>query len=330
MTRLKNLSRKALLDGSAGLILGTVAWFTGTPQVHTATQEYNGSTSVQSPAPPATPEGQTLSTYLVALDKQRHPVTDLKAEELHLFAGKVEQQITSVYSAVKEPLTIGLFFDVSGTRQWDKSVSEEVQMASDFVHSIWHEGDAAFVLAFNYEVHVLAEPTRRLEIVDQALRQVSQSRFNGGTALYDALCSVNPSELASLPGRKVYVVFSDFEDNVSKNTAAQSIKVANEAGASIFSVILGENFGQITSKRRKKLDREQAQSIADETGGEVLVPESKKELAVILQQLKSELQATYRINYVPPSWAAQGNVRKGQKVRVDTSRPHLKLLYPRV
>ena len=49
-----------------------------------------------------------------------------------------EQKIKSLSPAANEPLTIGLFFDVSGSRHTDTHVTDETRLTSELVHSIWH------------------------------------------------------------------------------------------------------------------------------------------------------------------------------------------------
>lgn len=266
---------------------------------------------------------------LIALDKNGRPVTDLKPEELRLVENKVEQKTISLSPAAREPLTIGLFFDISGSRRADKSIDEETRLASEFLHSIWREGDTAFVVAFSNEMHVAAQPTQKLEDVDEGLRKIPQAAFWGPTALYDALCMVlTPEKLAGIPGRKVYVVFSDFEDNSSRNKAENVLDVARKGGVSIFPVILSEGFGGGYSKRIEKRSREQALKIADESGGEVLIPESRKQLGQIFQRLTADLQSAYRITYLPSSPVSQDK-RKHGKLQLQSTRAGVKLLYPK-
>src|SRR5216684_2382691 len=83
---------------------------------------------------------------LIALDRDGRPVTDLKPEELRLFEDNAEQKIKSLSPAANEPLTIGLFFDVSGSRHTDTHVTDETRLTSELVHSIWHQGDVGFLI----------------------------------------------------------------------------------------------------------------------------------------------------------------------------------------
>src|SRR5260370_39884311 len=76
---------------------------------------------------------------LIALDKDGRPVIDLRPEEPHLTLNKVEQRIESLAPAASEPLTIGLFFDVSRSRIADTHVEDETRLASEFLRAILHE-----------------------------------------------------------------------------------------------------------------------------------------------------------------------------------------------
>ncbi len=93
-------------------------------------------------------------------------------------------------------------------------------------------------------------------------------------------------------------------------------------------MILSEGFGGGYSKRIEKRSREQALKIADESGGEVLIPESRKQLGQIFQRLTADLQSAYRITYLPSSPVSQDK-RKHGKLQLQSTRAGVKLLYPK-
>jgi len=265
---------------------------------------------------------------LIALDKDGRSVADLKPEELRLFENKGKVEIKSLSPAAREPLTIGLFFDVSGSRRADKYIDDETRLANELLHSIWHAGDTAFLVGFGERVVVVTQPTHEPEEIDEGLKQIPGGYW-GSTALYDALCLVlKPEKLADIPGRKVYVVLSDFEDNASRHSAKDVLDVARRGGVSIFPVILSVGFSGGYSKRNEKRSSEQAHKIADETGGEVLIPESQKQLALIFQRLASDLQSAYRLTYQPTSATSQDKSKR-DKIRLETTRGYLRLIYPK-
>jgi VWFA-related protein len=263
----------------------------------------------------------------MALDKDGRPVTDLKAEDVRVLEDKVEQKITSVLPVANEPLTMGLFFDISGSRRADRSINEEVRLTREFVHTVWHEGDAGFVLAFSGEVFVVTQPTHTLEDVDDGLSKIPDATYWGSTALYDALCTLKADKLNGIPGRKIYVVLSDFDDNSSKNKLANVVELAHAARLAIFPVVLREGFGGGGyPKKVEKRGRESAQKIAQETGAEVLIPESPKQLGTTFERITNELRASYRIIYTPSSL---GGDRRKKKLNIETTRPRVTLLFAR-
>jgi len=307
-------------------LLISLLGFPGIGSITLAQQAPSASNAVTAPATsPAAPAPFTLN--LIALDKDGKPVTDLKSGDLHLFENKVEKEIESLSPAAAEPLTIGFFFDVSGSRRADKYIEQETKLVSVLLRAIWHEGDLAFLIAFNNITHVDVQPTQKLEEMDKGLKLIPGEN-RSSTALYDALCLVTGEKVSAFPGRKVYVVLSDFEDNASRNRLEKVLEVAHQANLSIFPVVLDGEFTGSFSKQSVKRSRKVAQTIAEETGGEVLIPESGKQLPAIFQRLTMDLQASYRLVYVPSPTSPPGNAKAG-KTRIETTRPRVKLIYPK-
>jgi hypothetical protein len=71
-----------------------------------------------------------------------------------------------------------------------------------------------------------------------------------------------------------------------------------------------------------KRTQEAAREIAEHSGGEILAPVSDQDLAEAFQWIASVLQGAYWVEYEPLS---EGEAQK--KLRVETTRPHAKLLY---
>jgi len=283
----------------------------------------------QSAVSPRSDEPNSSSLDLIALDKDGQPITDLKPEDLRVFEDKQELKIKSLSPAMEEPLTLGIFFDASGSRRADRFIPEEARVTSELVHAVWREGDRGFVLLFSIDAYFAVKPTGKLAEIDEGLNLVPQATYHGATALYDALTVADPAKFAGAPGRKIYLVFSDFEDNTSRHKPEQVIEAAQKAGVSIFPVLLGgEGFGEFAYKRKARISKEQAQLFADKTGGEVIIPESGKQLAATMQMLTGHLRSAYRLTYTASPGAPQ-NGHKGSKIRIETSRQHAKLLYPK-
>jgi hypothetical protein len=121
---------------------------------------------------------------------------------------------------------------------------------------------------------------------------------------------------------KLYVVLSDFEDNVSKHSKTDAIRCLTEEKVRLFPVLLGPNFGSYGTKITNKRTQEAAREIAEHSGGEILAPVSDQDLAEAFQRIASVLQGAYWVEYEPLS---EGEAQ--EKLRVETTRPHAKLFY---
>ena len=278
--------------------------------------------------PSSSPDAHApITLNFIALDKDGKPVTDLKPEEIHFFEGNVEQKIQSLSPGTSEPLTVGLFFDISASRRADSHIAEETHLVSTLLRAIWHDGDTAFLISFNDRPFVETPPTAKLEEIDEGLKKIPSDN-RSSTSLYDAVCHVEREQLAATRGRKVYIVFSDFDDNSSRNRIEDVLAVARRANLSIFPVVLDRSFGKPSEKQFEKRARKAAQTIAEETGGEVLIPETGTQLPAIFQRLTADLQAGYQVVYTPSSASSPGSPKTG-KIRMETTRPHVKLIYPK-
>lgn len=310
----------------SGLFLISLFCLVGVGLAVPAQQAPGASSVVASPSSsPDTPAAITLS--FIALDKDGKAVTDLKPEEIHFFEGSVEQKIQSLSPGASEPLTVGLFFDISASRRADSHIAEETHLVSTLLRTIWHDGDTAFLISFNDRPFVETPPTAKLEEIDEGLKKIPSDN-RSSTSLYDAVCNVQPERLPATRGRKVYIVFSDFDDNSSRNRIEDVLRFARQSNLSIFPVVLDRSFGKPSEKQFEKRARKAAQTIAEETGGEVLIPETGTQLPAIFQRLTTDLQAGYQIFYTPSSTSSPGNAKAG-KIRIETTRPHVKLIYPK-
>lgn len=259
---------------------------------------------------------------LLALDKDGKPITDLKAEDLRVHIKKEDRKVLSLSAIPETPKTIGLFFDISGSRRSDSHINKEIQAAASFLQSVWREGDDAFVMAFGSKLFFVARPSKDLKQIVELLPRVADATYYGSTALYDALCGVQLKKEEGARREKLYVILSDFEDNTSKNSATDAIHYLIEEGVRLFPLLLGDDFGSSNGKRIGKRSREAALELAEHTGGEVLAPSSERDLNGAFVRIGSDLRGAYWMEYEPPPG---GHTVKD--LRVDTSRSHARLLY---
>jgi VWFA-related protein len=266
-----------------------------------------------------------LKMSLVAHDKNGDPVTDLKAGEVRVFENRVEQKVDSLAKSDGDPLTVVFLFDTSGSRHEDGLVAEELRHARELLHSVWKEGDIGSVLTFGNSPSVIVRPSNDLKEVDQGILSAAGSRFQGKTALYDALGLLDPRVLAKTPGRKAFIVLSDFEDNASKNSLEMTLHSLQLGDVQVFAIVVGE--WPATSKKIRKEARDIAEKLAEDTGGEEFVPLGKGNLSKAFEGIKNDIQNYYWISYLPPSETPH---REQRKIKIVTTRRGATLLYARV
>lgn len=126
-----------------------------------------------------------------------------------------------------------------------------------------------------------------------AMRAVLRTQAQGNTALYDALAHVS-RVLSGHPGKKVIVLFSDGQDNVSTLVPETAIQRAKAAGVPVYTIAQGEAVGQ------PKL-LEQLAGIAGATGGVSFVIEKPSEIGRVFEKVSEELTHGYLLSFQPPS-----------------------------
>jgi VWFA-related protein len=259
----------------------------------------------------------TLS--FLAVDRDGYPVAHLQAAELSLRIDNEPRKILSLTPTNDGPRTIGIFFDVSGSSRFDNVIVKEVQGTAKFLQSIWHAGDIGFVVAFDDFPYALAKPTLDLQQIQAALQTVPSEVSHGGTALYDALCSIR---IGAQTGDRetVFVVLSDFEDNSSHISKEKTIQTMQEENVRI--VVLLRALGGHPRLETALRDKEKAKELAEKTGGDVFVMTNQIEQDAAFHRLAGELQGSYRLAYEP---LLSGG--KPRKLELITTRRDVDLLY---
>jgi VWFA-related protein len=259
----------------------------------------------------------------LAVDHNGNPVTDLRAEDLSLRAGKQQQKILSLSPASSEPRTIGIFFDNSGSRRSDTLVPQEVQSISTFLESNWRPRDVGFVILFDDTPFTIAKATSDLSTILAALQKVPYVRRVGGTALYDALCSVTIAGPQTGRGEKLYIVVGDFEDNSSHRSEQKMLEAIRDEHIRIFPLLrLDESSPRVRDARHA---RQIASQVAERTGGDLLAVSKVADLDSAFRRLTSELQSSYRLTYAPSSTPES----KSNTLQLETTRGGIDLMFPK-
>ncbi|HTB91898.1 MAG TPA: VWA domain-containing protein [Candidatus Sulfotelmatobacter sp.] len=290
------------------------------------------------PPPPQEPlqKSQTKITTTVnlvdvlftVLDRRNKLVPTLEKQDFRVLDDNAAQDIRYFSRQSDLPLRIGMLLDTSNSIR--DRIKFEQDAANNFLFSVLRRGkDEAFVMTFDDEPQVVQAFTPDTgKLRDQILR----TRAGGGTAVYDAIYDACDQELSHPPRppgdqpdvvRRVMILISDGEDNLSTHTRAEAIEMAQRSSVVIYTiststqwVTLDDPSKERTGNRKYHLtDGDKIlQALAEETGGRAFYPYHVDDLDQSFQDIGDELRNQYSIAYNPSTHALDGRYHK---IRID-------------
>lgn len=197
----------------------------------------------KTPSPTPTPESSTdgeddiirIETNIVTmpvsvLDRDGRFISGLDKRDFQIFEDGVRQQI-GYFESVETPFTVVLMLDVSPSTRF--KIEEIQDAAMQFIDEL-RENDRVMVVSFDEKVHILCQPTNNRSTLYNA---VHQTKFGGGTSLYDSIDNVIANQLRRIDGRKAVVLFTDGVDTTSKRSNYQiSLRNAEETEALFYPI----------------------------------------------------------------------------------------------
>jgi Ca-activated chloride channel homolog len=296
-----------------------------------------------SPAPPAPgqnpqrpnqqPPPLTTTTGLVHLvvtvsDRHHNFVTDLDKSDFKVIEQGQPQEIKFFGRETDLPLRIAMLLDTSNSIR--PRLEFEKDAAVDFLNKVIRRNkDLAFLMTFDNEPEIIQDYTGDLDRLMVAIRA---QRAGGGTALNDAICMAS-QKLMNPPApegidkdmRRVVVVISDGQDNLSDRALTDAIDASIRSEAAVFSVSTNTDWlavddGTKPSKYHVEAGDKVLQQFADQTGGHAFFPYRIDDLAQSFQDIGTELRSQYFIAYAPSNPPAVGAYRP---IDVQTTRKGL-------
>jgi Ca-activated chloride channel family protein len=287
-----------------------------------------------SQAAPQTQQATTLrtTTELVHLtatvtDRRHKFITDLDKADFRVLEDGKPQQIERFYRQTDLPLRIAMLLDTSNSIR--ERLHFEQDAAINFLDDVIRRNkDMAFLMTFDNEPQVIQDYTGDLDSLTTAIQK---QRAGGGTALRDAIY-VAAQKLANPPlpsgpnpeVRRVLVLISDGEDNLSDHTLSEAIEMADHTEVSIYSISTNTDWLALGGKTPQKLHRSHGEDVlqqfAEVTGGRVFFPYKIDDLAESFQDIGNELRSQYLMTYRPANSVANGKYRT---IRVEVDRKGL-------
>jgi VWFA-related protein len=158
--------------------------------------------------------------------------------------------------------------------------------------------------------------------------EINNTRAGGGTAVYDAIYDACSKELSNPPRppgdqpdvvRRVMVLISDGDDNLSNHTRAEAIEMAQRTNVVIYTISTSTQWIQLSQTDPSKLANRKMhltegdqilKDLADETGGRAFFPYHVDDLNQSFQDIGDELRNQYTITYSPTNFVANGRYHK--------------------
>src|SRR6266700_7477409 len=250
------------------------------------------------------------------LDKDGRPVNGLTKNDFAIFEDNVQQQI-KVFKHEDIPLSLGLVIDNSGSM---RNKRERVNSATLTFARESNPEDETFIVNFDDAAYLEQDFTGSIGDLIDALDNIDT---RGETALYDAVYLSVDHVKAGKKDKRVLLLISDGEDNVSKYGLNKVIDALRESKVTLYTIgLLEENDqrGGLFKKPPSKKAKDDLQKFAEITGGQAFFPKNIDEVEELVKHIAHDLRNHYTISYTPTNAKLDGSYREiGVKVNPPKS-----------
>ncbi len=263
----------------------------------------------QGPAPQRQDQGKItqvvnlVDVLFTVLNRRNKLVPDLEKDDFKVWDDKSPESIRYFSRQTDLPLRIGLLMDTSNSIR--DRLKFEQDAATSFLFSVLrHNRDQAFVMTFDDEPSILQGFT------DDAGRlrdEIVKTRAGGGTAVYDAIHDACQKELSHPPRppgdqpdvvRRVMILISDGDDNLSNHTRSEAIEMAQRFSVVIYTISTSTQWIQLSQTNPDR----------------AFFPYHVDDLDQSFQDIGDELRNQYSIAYIPTHSQYDG---KYHRIRIE-------------
>jgi Ca-activated chloride channel family protein len=269
-----------------------------------------------------------VDVLFTVLDRRNKLVPTLEKGDFKILDDKLPQEIRYFSKQTDLPLRIGMLLDTSNSIR--DRIKFEQDASINFLFSVLRRNkDEAFVMTFDDEPQIVQAFTSDTG----ALRdQITKTRAGGGTAIYDAIYEACVKELSHPPRppgdqpdivRRVMILISDGDDNLSIHTRSEAIEMAQRTSVVIYTISTSTQWVSLEETDRSKTSDRKfhltegdkvLQELAEETGGRPFFPYHVDDLDQSFQDIGDELRSQYSIAYLPTNYVPDGRYHK---IRID-------------
>src|SRR5256885_8433258 len=181
-----------------------------------------------------------VDVLATVLNRRNKLVPDLTQDDFKLLDENTAQTIRFFSRQSDIPLRIGLLMDASNSIR--DGIKFEQDAAVNFLYTVLRRGkDQAFAMTFDDEPQIVQGFTGDTGMLRD---QIVKTRAGGGTAVYDAIYEACAKHLSNPPPpvdqpdtlRRVMILISDGEDNLSDHTRGEAVEMAQRTGVVIYTI----------------------------------------------------------------------------------------------
>ena len=265
-----------------------------------------------------------VDVLFTVLNRRNKLVSDLDKNDFKIFDDKQLQDIRFFSKQSDLPLRIGMLLDTSNSIR--DRIKFEQDASVNFLFSVLrHNRDEAFIMTFDDQPQILQAFTNDTGLLRD---QIVQTKAGGGTAIYDAIYDACEKELSHPPRppgdqpdvvRRVMILISDGEDNLSQHTRSEAVEMAQRTSVVIYTISTSTQWVSLSETDPSKMgDRKYLKTegdkiledIADETGGRAFFPYHVDDLDQSFQDIGDELRNQYSIAYAPSNYVVDGRYHR--------------------
>ena len=277
-----------------------------------------------------------VDLYFTATNEKGQFVTDLKREELTVTEDGVSQKVERFGAFAGErneiPLVLALVIDNSASMDGEIDEMKKLDLAREAAKSLLNElGPLDRVQLVQF-----SDTIKTTDLVsDKAIIQGELSRMQPRwwhTALFDAVAQTT-HELSVHAGRKILLLCSDGQDNMSTNKLQDVIDAATRT-PELTVIVLGTVGNRPAMGLRGKVQsmpsspmfhgKEILQEFADKTAGYAFFPKNVKESQKVFDLLRGFVRSQYYLAYRSTNTKVDGSFRK---IHLQAKRKGITLRY---
>ncbi|MGD0014451.1 MAG: VWA domain-containing protein [Bryobacteraceae bacterium] len=245
-------------------------------------------------------DARLVVLHATVVDGSGRLVTNLSRIAFRVYEDGVEQTMR-VFRREDVPVSMGIIIDNSMSMKGKRS---KVEAAAANLVAASNPQDEVFVINFNDEAYRDADFTSDIQKLAKGLARIDS---RGGTAVRDALLAgIRYAKAKGRNDKKVLVVVTDGEDNMSGATLPEVVREAQQSEVLVYVIgLLSEEERAAARRAERELDE-----ITRATGGQAWYPAEVGETGRIALAVAHDIRNQYILAYTPSNPKLDGRFRQ--------------------